>query len=123
MQLNLKHVSVYNMRECYSRGYRQEPYKLSVVSVGGFTAVTNIQLVFLRSLFQLLVTANVVPSLLILFALMMETAHSSETSILTRATRRHIPADGILVAFSYLCTGCLVPYRQQERPEQACNSA
>jgi hypothetical protein len=42
-----------------------------------------------------LVTANVVPSSLILFTLMMEATHSSETSVLTRATRRHIQKDGV----------------------------
>jgi hypothetical protein len=35
---------------------------------------------------QLLVTANVVPSSLILFILMMEDTNFSETSVLTRAT-------------------------------------
>jgi hypothetical protein len=40
--------------------------------------------------------ANVVPKSLILFGLMMEAIHSSETSDLTRATRRHIRQDGIL---------------------------
>jgi hypothetical protein len=30
------------------------------------------------------------------FAVMMEVMRSSETSVLMRATRRHIPADGIL---------------------------
>jgi hypothetical protein len=45
---------------------------------------------------QLLDTADVVPSLLILVTLMMEAICSCETSALTSATRRHIPEDGIL---------------------------
>jgi hypothetical protein len=51
---------------------------------------------FLRSLRRLLVTANVVPNSPILVTLMMEALRSSETSVLTRATWRTVPQDGIL---------------------------
>jgi hypothetical protein len=43
---------------------------------------------------RLLVIANVSSSL-ILVSLKMEAQHSSETLVLTRATRRNIPEDGI----------------------------
>jgi hypothetical protein len=45
---------------------------------------------FLHSLLQLLVTANMVIRLLILVTLILEVISSSETSVLTRATRRNI---------------------------------
>jgi hypothetical protein len=53
-------------------------------------------MVFLRSVLRLLVTANVVPSSMILVILMMEAIRSSETSVLTRATWRNISEDGVL---------------------------
>jgi hypothetical protein len=49
-----------------------------------------------RSVRRLLVTADVVPSSPIFVSSMMETISSTETSVLTRATRRNIREDSIL---------------------------
>jgi hypothetical protein len=49
---------------------------------------------------QLLVTANVVLRSLIILILLIEAIHSTETSVLTRAARRHIPEDGFLLNHS-----------------------
>jgi hypothetical protein len=72
-----------------------------MVEVGTLLAISS-NYVVLRSVLQLLITANVVLSLLDFVTLMMEAIRSSEASVLTRATWCHVPEDGILHKTSYI---------------------
>jgi hypothetical protein len=81
---------------CSNLRYSPNPLLPPISSLSHFLAFFLIWLMFHCSVFQLLVTANIVPSTLIRVTVMMEAISSSDTSVLTRATRRHIPEDGII---------------------------
>jgi predicted hotdog family 3-hydroxylacyl-ACP dehydratase len=72
------------------------------------THAANKYSVFLRSVRQLLTTANAVPSSLILVTMMIETIRSSETPVLTRAMC-NIQEDGILHSH---CRENLISYKR-----------
>jgi hypothetical protein len=74
----------------------------------------SIYLVFLRSVRRLLVAACVVPSSPIFVTLMKQAPGSSETPVITRATRRNNPEDTILhclYIISIIVTLVLIYYR------------
>jgi hypothetical protein len=85
-------------------------------------------MVFLRSVRRLLVAASVVPSSPILVTLMKEAPGSSETSVLTRATRRNNPEDTILHKAVGFMNGEAFPYSWTHfphlrfRPTEYCRS-
>jgi hypothetical protein len=80
---------------------RAEVLEEHIASIIRVTRIAKLVVqVFVHSVFQLLVSANIVPSSPILITLMMEMICSSKTSVLTRATWGIIPEDGILNTYT-----------------------
>jgi hypothetical protein len=94
------------MKKAYSGMFRRVPLVRTVVSEELCASIirltekgelgTTLAVISNRRTLRLLLTANVVPSSAIIVSLMTEVLISSETSVLTRATRYNFPEDGIL---------------------------
>jgi hypothetical protein len=82
-------------------GYVSEERIESIIRVKRISEIgTTNNVVFLRSVLRLLVTANVFLSSPILVTLRMKALHFSEKSVVTRVTRRNIPKTEFFIVTS-----------------------